>query len=1082
MPTRTFPTPFPLRPPADLPATRPDLVRAAHALSVDYAKHERFVDDRELQALGHALWDALAAADPSLPARFDAARAAAGTLVLPLIVESDSPAVLRLPWETLHHPRHGFLGRADAFTLARRAPGPAPVALPPDPGPLRVALFTCLPDDLDAMHGRLDVEEQQARALAALGGAVNDGRVRLEMPDDGRFSTFRALFRAAGPDAPAFDPHVLFLFAHGKFHNAAGQSAPPHATVQFEAESGGSDFVHETDLAAAFSGSGIQCVVLTVCESGMGDGDDLAAGLAGRLAAAGVPHVLGMRETVLERAGIAFNAAFAAAIVAGERADVALQRGRAAITTPLAGALGPGDDPRLAALSLGQWPLPALISHDPARPLIDWAFTPRPPERVLNRDTVGNTVLLPPRFIGRRRELRDWKEPLRRGQRPVLLITGPGGQGKTALAGKLANDWAAAEGVAPVVWSARAGMGDWDAFYLGLIARAGADAFRQATAGLSDETARAEVLLELLRRRAGGRLLVFVDNLETLQDPDTLALSDARLAAFLAAARALAPAGLRLLATSRFRPPDWPAAAELPLRPALPGDFLQMALAERAPAAFWQPGRPRRIYATLNGNGRGLRFFAAAVAQLGDAAAEEAFLAALAAARDDVRVDMALAALVAHLDGGARALLDRLPAYDTPVPVEGVIKLALDRPDAAAALDRLLAVGLVERYDDHEWQTQAYQLSPLVAAWLAEQPGAALAAAWLSAAADYQQWLYDYERPTLAQAITLHRALTRAGRQAAADRLALGDVLRPLHRAGLYRVLLDAWLPALRRSADDSVRAAGLGWSGTCHRAQGEYAAALEFHEQSLDITRAIGDRAGEGATLNNISQIYDAQGDYPTALEFLRQSLDIQRAIGDRAGEGTTLNNMATAAHAQGDTPTALEFLRQSLDIRRAIGDRAGEGRTLNNISQIYKAQGDTPTALEFLRQSLDITRAIGDRAGEGATLNNMATAAHAQGDYPTALEFLRQSLDITRAIGDAAGLCATLFNMGHIHLQNGEVNEAFTAWVTVYQLASRIGLAQALQNLEQLAGQVGLPGGLAGWAALASGELQLSTSDAPE
>jgi len=110
------------------------------------------------------------------------------------------------------------------------------------------------------------------------------------------------------------------------------------------------------------------------------------------------------------------------------------------------------------------------------------------------------------------------------------------------------------------------------------------------------------------------------------------------------------------------------------------------------------------------------------------------------------------------------------------------------------------------------------------------------------------------------------------------------------------------------------------------------------------------------------------------------------------------------------------------------------------------------------------------------------MATAAHAQGDYPTALEFLRQSLDITRAIGDAAGLCATLFNMGHIHLQNGEVNEAFTAWVTVYQLASRIGLAQALQNLERLAGQVGLPGGLAGWAALASGELQLSTSDAPE
>ncbi|MCA9982077.1 MAG: hypothetical protein KDD89_14635, partial [Anaerolineales bacterium] len=60
-------------------------------------------------------------------------------------------------------------------------------------------------------------------------------------------------------------------------------------------------------------------------------------------------------------------------------------------------------------------------------------------------------------------------------------------------------------------------------------------------------------------------------------------------------------------------------------------------------------------------------------------------------------------------------------------------------------------------------------------------------------------------------------------------------------------------------------------------------------------------------------------------------------------------------------------------------------------------------------------------------------------------------------------------LFNMGHIHLQNEEVNEAVQAWVTVYQIANRINYAQVLQALEGLAGQLGLPGGLAGWAALA-------------
>ncbi|MBX3059227.1 MAG: hypothetical protein KF770_22390 [Anaerolineae bacterium] len=54
-------------------------------------------------------------------------------------------------------------------------------------------------------------------------------------------------------------------------------------------------------------------------------------------------------------------------------------------------------------------------------------------------------------------------------------------------------------------------------------------------------------------------------------------------------------------------------------------------------------------------------------------------------------------------------------------------------------------------------------------------------------------------------------------------------------------------------------------------------------------------------------------------------------------------------------------------------------------------------------------------------------------------------------------------------MHWQNGEQEQAINAWVTVYQLASQIKLAQALQALAGLAEQLGLPGGLTGWAALA-------------
>jgi tetratricopeptide (TPR) repeat protein len=97
------------------------------------------------------------------------------------------------------------------------------------------------------------------------------------------------------------------------------------------------------------------------------------------------------------------------------------------------------------------------------------------------------------------------------------------------------------------------------------------------------------------------------------------------------------------------------------------------------------------------------------------------------------------------------------------------------------------------------------------------------------------------------------------------------------------------------------------------------------------------------------------------------------------------------------------------------------------------------------------------------------MATTAYARGDYDTALKYLQQSLAIRQEIRDVAGLCATLFNMGHIHWQNEEQQEAVSAWVTVYKLASQMNLAQALQALAGLGEQLGLPGGLQGWDALA-------------
>ena len=99
------------------------------------------------------------------------------------------------------------------------------------------------------------------------------------------------------------------------------------------------------------------------------------------------------------------------------------------------------------------------------------------------------------------------------------------------------------------------------------------------------------------------------------------------------------------------------------------------------------------------------------------------------------------------------------------------------------------------------------------------------------------------------------------------------------------------------------------------------YSEALPLYEQSLRIRQEIGDKAGEGTTLNNISLIYKARGDYPTALKYLEQSLRIRQEIGDKAGEAVTSWNIGLAYKDQGDLRKAEPYMSRTVQLDEEIG-----------------------------------------------------------------------------------------------------------------------------------------------------------------
>ena len=123
-----------------------------------------------------------------------------------------------------------------------------------------------------------------------------------------------------------------------------------------------------------------------------------------------------------------------------------------------------------------------------------------------------------------------------------------------------------------------------------------------------------------------------------------------------------------------------------------------------------------------------------------------------------------------------------------------------------------------------------------------------------------------------------------------------------------------------------------------------------------------MGDRAGEGTTLNNIGLVYDNQGNYGEALSYYEESLAIRREVGDRAGEGTTLSNIGLVYGEQDEYEEAIAYYQQALTIAQELGLRSSEGFRTYLIGTFYVDLARYSEALETLQQAFFIMQELGE------------------------------------------------------------------------------------------------------------------------
>ena len=793
-------------------------------LPIDYKKPET------LKAIGQSLWGAIENKEA-----FKKLYENSGTTVLSIEIQSDKATVQALPWELLYASEFGgFLAKNPKFILTRTIPNLPQLETTFEQKPLRILFFSTLPDDIGESE-RLAVENEQIAVTEALLPSIKEGLVELQIPNDGRFESLRHHIEN-------FKPHLVFLHGHSSYSDGKGY-------FLFEDKKGQKVHIDEEKLTEAFIGSNVGCVVLSSCQSAQADERELKSGLARSLAFKGIKNVIGMSDSIFDKAGATFANYFVASLAKQQSVATALQKAREGIS-------------KLDGEFAKHWHLPLLLSQDIQTPLVDWDFEPKAPKREMTLQTL-NQISFDKLFIGRRKEFRLFYNKLYDNKLKKLLIFGEGGMGKTAMVAHFALKLRA-EGYKVFDYSLKHG-GDFDDFLFDIeleLNEANTKTYEKIKERCQDEQCRAKRLVKLLLSENKKITFIF-DNLESIQNPQTKELEEQKLKAWIEVLSNTDD--VVLLMTSRWLLPECKEYIAL-TRP-LKSDFLyyvainHLDMSERA--------KVDKLYETLGGNFRGTKFFVEATKGM-SLEDEKAFLEKLSKVEEEMQIDMAIEQILSTRTQEEIELLRRLTVYPHPVIRGGVIKISNDLPKEA--LDTLVSFSLVEESLNSEYEVKEYQISALVFGFIAK--GIALSLEIKRLASEFQLYMFHYERKTLTQALIVYEILNVANERYSADRFALEWIVRNFERNGFSRELVNEWLPNIAESDDITIKAEALNLMGKAYVQLGKYIEAEKYIQEALKLYEKLENNEEILRCLFNIGTIHRINNKLEIAFVFF-QGLD---------------------------------------------------------------------------------------------------------------------------------------------------------------------------------------------------------------
>jgi non-specific serine/threonine protein kinase len=182
-------------------------------------------------------------------------------------------------------------------------------------------------------------------------------------------------------------------------------------------------------------------------------------------------------------------------------------------------------------------------------------------------------------------------------------------------------------------------------------------------------------------------------------------------------------------------------------------------------------------------------------------------------------------------------------------------------------------------------------------------------------------------------------------------------------------------------------------------------------------------------------------QGQHMQAVEYLEQSLAISRELGDKNGIILALQHLGLVNLYQGEAAQATGLFEEVLALRKELKDKRGIALTLNDLGNAARQAGKFERADELLGESLKLFEELGNKEGIAIAHRNLGHVAYQRGDFEQARTIFETGLNLFRELGSKASVAQIMQGLAGVAARQGRAEEASRLWQEAQELLASTG-----------------------------------------